>query len=55
MLAFAEKLGLLRAPAGGGRKLLVQARLEDDIRFGELFLGAPELLVEAAERRAAVA
>ena len=50
-----SKFGLLRAPAGGGRKLLVQAWLEDDIGFGELFLGTPELLVEATERRAAVA
>ena len=55
VLAFAEQLRLLRAPAGGGGKLLVEARLEDDIGVGELLLGAPELLVEAAERRAAIA
>ena len=55
VLAFAEKLRLLRAPAGGRGKLLVEAGLEDDVGAGELLLGAPELLVETAERRAAVA
>src|SRR5690606_9689262 len=55
VLALAEEFGLLRAPAGGGGEFFVQARLEDDIGFAELLPGAPELLVEAAERRAAIA
>ena len=33
VLAFAEQFGLLRAPAGGRRQLLVEARLEDDVRL----------------------
>ena len=55
MLALAEQLGLLRAPAGGRRELLVEAGLEDDVGSRELLLGLPELQVEAAERRAAIA
>ena len=55
VLAFAEQFGLLRAPAGGRRKLLVEAGLEDDIRFGELLPGLPQLQVEPAQRRAAIA
>ena len=55
MLAFAEKLRLLRAPAGGCGKLFVEAGLEDDVGRSKLLLGAPELLVEATERRAAIA
>ena len=35
--AFAKQLGLLRAPAGGGRQFLVQARLEDDVGAGSCF------------------
>ena len=54
ILAFAEELGLLRTPAGRGGELLVEAGLEHDIRFLELPTGTPELLVEAAERRAAI-
>ena len=33
VLAFAEQLGLLRAPAGGCRQFLVEAGLEDDVGF----------------------
>ena len=55
MLAFAEKLGLLRTPAGGGCEFLVQARLEDDVGLRQLLLGLPQLQVEPAERRAAIA
>src|SRR5690606_23302700 len=55
MPALAEELSLLRAPAGGGGEFLVEPRLEDDVGFGELLLVAPELRVEPAERRAAVA
>ena len=54
ILAFAEELGLLRAPAGRGGKFLVEAGLEHDVRFLELPPGTPQLLVEAAERRAAI-
>src|SRR5690606_28159279 len=52
--ALAQQLGLLRAPAGGGGKLLVEARLKDDVGRLELGPGLPQLLVEAAERRAAI-
>ena len=55
MLAFAEQFGLLRAPAGGRRQFLVEAGLEDDVGVGELLLGLPQLQVEPAERRAAIA
>ena len=55
ILAFAAQLRLLRAPAGGRGKLLVEAGLEDDVGRLKPLLGAPELLVEAAERRAAIA
>src|SRR5690606_28091527 len=54
MLALAKQFRLLRAPAGGGGQLLVQAGLEHDVGGGELIPGFPELLVEAAEGRAAV-
>ena len=49
MLAFAHKFGLLRTPAGGGGEFLVEAGPEDDVGSGELGLGLPELLVEAAQ------
>ena len=55
VLAFAAQLGLLRAPQRGGGKVFVQAGLEHDVGFGEDAAGAHELLVEAAERRAAIA
>ena len=55
ILALAEQFGLLRAPAGGRGQLLVEAGLEDDVRLRELLLGLPELQVEPAERRAAIA
>ena len=54
-LAFAAQLGLLRAPQRGGGDVLVDAGLEADVVFVERALGADELLVEAAERRAAIA
>ncbi len=50
MRALAQQFGLLRAPAGGGGEFLVEAGLEDDLGLGELFLGPPQLHVEAAER-----
>jgi hypothetical protein len=50
-----EEVDLLRAPDGGRRELLVDARLEVDAVPGKLLLGLPQRLVEVAERRAAVA
>ena len=46
---------LLRAPDGGHRQVLVQARLELDVILVEELLGPPEILVDAAEGRAAIA
>ncbi len=53
--ALAPKLRLLRAPQGRGGQILVDAGLEDDVARLEQIAGAPELLVKAAERRAAIA
>src|SRR3954454_136595 len=53
--AFAAQLRLLRAPERGGREVFVDAGLETHMRGGEEFLRALELLVEAAERGAAIA
>ncbi len=53
--ALAAHLGLLRAPDGGGGEFLVETGLEDDVRGIEPLLGAQEVLVEPAERRAAIA
>ncbi len=53
-LALTAQLGLLRAPERGGGKLLVDAGLELDIGGGDVAGRAHELLVETAERRAAV-
>ena len=50
-----EQVELLRAPNGGGRQVLVDAGLEYDVVVLEELLGAPRFLVDAAERRAAVA
>ena len=55
VLALAAQLGLLRAPDGGRGEVLVQAGLEQDVVLIERGLGAHELLVEPAERRAAIA
>ena len=55
VLALAAQLGLLRAPDGGRGEILVQAGLEEDVVPLEMRLGAHELLVEPAERRAAIA
>ena len=54
-LAFAAQLGLLRAPQRGGGEFLVEAGLELDVGGGEQAAGAHQLLVEPAERRAAIA
>ena len=46
---------LLRAPERGGGEILVQARFELDIGGGELLARAHHLLIDPAERRAAIA
>jgi hypothetical protein len=43
ILALAANLSLLRAPDGSGRKLLVEARLEDDVGLLQPLPGAPEI------------
>ena len=50
-----EQVGLLRAPDHGRAQVLVQARRELDTAGGQMFLGLPQLQVEAAQGRAAVA
>ena len=50
-----KQADLLRAPEGGGRQVLVDARLEDHAMFVEERPLPPKLLVETAERRSAVA
>ena len=54
-LAFAAQFGLLRAPQRGRGEILVDAGLEADVALVEKWLGAQEVAVEAAERRAAIA
>src|SRR5437763_11403873 len=54
-LALAAQLGLLGAPYGGGGQIFVEPGLEADVGGFEMALRADELLVEAAERRAAIA
>ena len=55
VFALAAQLGLLRAPDRGGGEVLVQAGLEQDVVLVERGFGPHELLVEPAERRAAIA
>src|SRR5690606_20052689 len=55
IFALAQKLRLLRSPAGGCGQFLVEPRLEDDIGFLKLPLRLPQLLIETAKRRAAIA
>src|SRR5690606_24213667 len=50
-----EQVGLLRAPDHGRAQVLVEAGLELHVGLFEIFLRAPQLQVEAAQRRAAVA
>ncbi len=54
-LTLAAQFGLLAAPQRGGGEFLVDAGLELDVRGGELSHGSHELLVEATERRPAIA
>ena len=53
--AFAAHFRLLGAPQCGRREILVEARGDDDVARGEELVGAQELLIDAAQRRAAVA
>ena len=53
--ALAAQRRLLTAPEGGGGEILVETRLELDVRGRELALRTHHLQVEATERRAAVA
>ena len=55
IFAFAAHLRLLRAPYGGGGEVLVEARHEEYVALVEERLGAMQLRVHAAERRAAIA
>ena len=55
MLALAKQFRLLRTPAGSRRQLLIEARLEDNAARAELLPRLPQLQVEAAQRRAAIA
>ena len=48
------KPGLLRAPAGGGRKFLVEARLEDDVVRLKPCARLEKLLIKTAQRRTAI-
>jgi hypothetical protein len=50
-----EQVRLLRAPDRRCREVFVQARLKANLRGVEVFRRAPQLAIEAAERRAAVA
>ena len=50
-----EQVDLLRAPDRGRGQVLVDAGLEHDVVLLEELLGAPQRLVEPAQRRAAVA
>jgi hypothetical protein len=49
-----EHAHLLRAPEGGGREILVHAGLEPHVVRLEMLLRAPQRLVQAAQRRAAI-
>ena len=55
IFAFATHFGLLRAPDGGRGKVLVQTGLEQHLSLIQLALGAKQLRVEPAQRRAAIA
>ncbi|MEJ2027977.1 MAG: hypothetical protein P8X52_11215 [Limibacillus sp.] len=51
----AEDVALLAAPDGGGRKVFIDAQLKLDVVLFDETLGVLQLLVEGAERRAAIA
>ena len=48
-LAFAAQFGLLRPPQCGGRQILIQARLEQDITVLQLFLRAVHLQIDGTD------
>jgi hypothetical protein len=50
-----REIELLRAPDRGRRQILVHAGLEFDVVLFEMLAGGEQLLVVAAERRAAIA
>ena len=50
-----EQADLLRAPDRGGGQVLVDAGLEDDAALVQELAGLPQGLIEAAQRRAAIA
>ena len=50
-----REVELLRTPDRGGRKVFVHAGLEFDVVLFEMLAGGEQLLVVAAERRAAIA
>ena len=55
VLALAAQLGLLRAPQRGRGEVLVDRGLEQHVAWGEMLRRALELVVEPAQRRAAIA
>ena len=55
ILGAGRQIELLRAPDRGGRQILVHAGLELDVVLFEMLSRGEQLLVVAAERRAAVA
>jgi len=55
VLGAGEEPHLLRAPDGGGGEVFVDAGLENDVVRAQVFLGAPQGLIEPAQRRAAIA
>ena len=55
ILGAGRKVELLRAPDRGRRKVFVHAGLKLDVVLVEMLAGGEQLLVVAAERRAAVA
>ena len=52
---FAAHFRLLRAPQRGSGEIFVEAGRQDDVARRQQFLGTHELLINAAERRAAIA
>src|SRR6516225_8412847 len=55
IFALAAQLGLLRARQRGRGEVLIRCRMEDDVVLRKPVTRAHELLVERAERRAAIA
>src|SRR5471030_2597357 len=49
------KIDLLRTPDGGGREVFIHAWLEHDLMRSEMFLRFPQMLIERAKRRTAIA